>query len=147
MEQLVEKAKDLVGGYKNVGISVSDADASFIEEYAFYADDFERVELLAKELIDGKQGVAAGGFIEKVRREIVEKKVVLQRFLDITWQGEELLQRGNAMLNDLKAFFGKEGISMEQKYYIDQETKKQKAVIREDFEKLGREGLANVRIR
>ena len=145
LEQFIEKAKDLVGGYKNVGISISDADASFIEEYAFYTDDFDRVEILAKELIDGDRE-AASNFIQKVKMEIGKKKSQIERFLNTTWQGSELIQSGNEILAKLKEFFGRENSLAEYEHYLkEQDTNKQGSIVREEFKARGEGGLVNVR--
>ena len=152
MEHYVEQAKALVETMRSKGAAIGIAEGCFVEKYAFYTEDFSVVRELANEFAnreyEKEYGTIDGEFIKEKHLEIVQKNAKIENFATLTRRAGEMIGQGYEILGKIKEYLRSEGLLMDyEQYVVEQEMRKRRDEIREEFSERGKGGKTDVRSR
>lgn len=137
MENYLESARRLVEKIQEQGEFLGKLEEEFIVKYAFYAEDFEKVERLANTLKENgyekEHGRLDLNTLWAYEREMMQKNQVISEFASMTNQARELLYQGFDMLDKMKAFLKEKGMLVDyQQYLFDKEMEEQRAKLKQE---------------
>ena len=149
MEQFVTRAKQLVAAMRENEEPIGKMEGYYVERYAFYADDFESVEELAREFAkrgyEKRYGIIDRKFIESKQPEMDEKREKLGEFVKIIRQASHMIAEGFAVLEQMEIHLQERELFSDFKHYL--EHTQDREGIKKEFEEKGREGITDVRSR